>query len=129
MAKKKISKSTNGREPKPANEDSQALQIDHVIPEGVSSKFSNHITIQFAGHEFHLSFFEIQPPIALGTPEERKKILSQLESIEAKCVARVIIAASRMPGVVQAMLENVRRNMPVEFLEIIKAFDVKEQEK
>ena len=33
--------------------------------------FANHLVVQFDGHEFHLTFCEIKPPLVLGTEAEK----------------------------------------------------------
>jgi hypothetical protein len=54
-------------------------------------------------HEFLISFFEAQPPILLGTPEENKARYQELGAIHAECVAKIIVAAERLPEFIQVL--------------------------
>lgn len=60
--------------------------------------FANQLLIQIDEHECHLSFFEIQPPIVLGAAEERKEALANLKSVQARCVARIVVSKGRLQG-------------------------------
>ena len=82
------------------------LPIEWDIPEEIKTRYSTHIVVQREGHEFIISFFETYLPIILGSPEELKQQIEKLESVRAKCVARVIIGAHRLPGFIKALQEN-----------------------
>lgn len=71
------------------------------------SRYATHIVVQHTEHEFIISFFEVQPPVLLGMPEEIEARLEQIESIRADCVARVIVAAERMPEFVRVLQDNL----------------------
>ena len=121
MAKRKKKVSSNGVPKK--EEGSTALDLRHKFGEQFQhASFCNHVTIQCDDkQEFHISFFEIQPPLFLGPLEERKDYLESLGHIDARCVGRIVISAGRMPGVVRALVENVVRNMPDAASEVLEA--------
>jgi hypothetical protein len=53
----------------------------------------------------------VHQPLLLGSPEERKAQLEQIKSVRAECVARIIVAAERLPEfveVIQGQLEVYR---------------------
>jgi len=83
------------------------LPIQWNLPEGLTSRYATNIVVQRGENEFIVSFFEVIPPIALGTPEQRITQLEAVESVTAECVARVIIAADKMPGFIEALQENL----------------------
>jgi len=83
------------------------LPIQWNLPDGLTSHYATNIVVQRGEHEFIISFFEVIPPIALGTREERMAQLKDQESVKAECVARVIIAAEKMPGFIEALQENL----------------------
>jgi len=85
------------------------IPIEYDVPQGLSSRFANYMTIQQDGHEFYLSFFEITPPLALGTPEQRREQLKELGSVKGTCVARIVFSAERMPGIVEVLHEQVEK--------------------
>lgn len=84
----------------------KALPIDWYIPDDMAAHYATNITSQYGEHEFIISFFEARPPIVLGTPEERRAKVGKTTSVQAVCVARVIVAPERMAGFIKALREN-----------------------
>lgn len=82
------------------------LPIEWQLPEGTISRYANNIVVQHTEHEFILSFFEIQPPLLLGSPEEQAAKLVALGAVRAECVARIIMSPSR----IQSFIEVLQRN-------------------
>lgn len=70
------------------------LQIKHRYPEGQRGIFANHCAVQFDGHEVHVSFFEIKPPMFESI---------ESKTIDANCVARIVLTPNRVSELV-AML-------------------------
>jgi Protein of unknown function (DUF3467) len=94
-------------------EEAHALPIEWYFPEHIASRYATNLVVQNTEHEFTISFFEVHPPLLLGSPEERELQLQQTKSIRAECVARVIIAAERMPEfvrVIQGQIEVYKAN-------------------
>lgn len=90
------------------------IKLKYIYPEGLESKFTNHITIQNQKDCFTLSFFEtIVPPILGDTEEERKNAFSKLEVAEARCLARFILTPEKMTDVVKALEENLKKHNEV----------------
>ncbi len=85
------------------------LPIEWYCPKDLVSRYANNITVQHTEHEFIVSFFEVRPPLILGSGEEKKARLEQLGSVRAECVTRIIVAAENMPGFVEALQENLEK--------------------
>ncbi len=79
------------------------LPVDWHVSENIQSRYATNIVAQPIQHEFVISFFEAQPPIFLGTPEENRTRYQELGAIRAECVARVIVAAERLPEFIEAL--------------------------
>jgi hypothetical protein len=79
------------------------LPVDWHISENIQSRYATNIVVQPIQHEFVISFFEAQPPIFIGTPEENRTRYQELGSIHAECVAKVIVAAERLPEFIAAL--------------------------
>ena len=79
------------------------LPVDWHVSENIQSRYATNIVVQPIQHEFVISFFEAQPPIILGTPEENRAKYQELGAIRAECVARVIVAAERLPDFIEAL--------------------------
>ena len=97
-----------------ATSEQHVLPIEWHIPEGLVSRYVSNLVVQHTEHEFIISFFEILPPLVLGTPEEQQAKLTRMNAIPAECVARIIVSAEQMPTFVQVMqttLEKYRSTM------------------
>ncbi len=83
------------------------LRIDRIYPDNLQSHFVTNVVIQHQPDFFVLSFFEVWPPAILGeTEEEKQKALDSLESVAARCVARLIFPPDKMGEFVAAINEN-----------------------
>lgn len=90
--------------PEPDNNQAQEdvqIPLRFNIPSGMTSRYAHHMLVQPGEHEVTLSFFEVFPPLLLGSPEEQREILKK-EGVKAECVARVTIAKARYFGFVKA---------------------------
>ncbi len=87
--------------------DGMMLPVEFYVPEGIVSRYATNLVVQHTEHEFIVSFYEVQPPLLLGTPEENKAALEHLGEVRATCVARIIIAAGRMAEFVKVLQDNV----------------------
>ncbi len=71
--------------------------------------FANHMLAQNHGDEFHLSFFQIQPPIIMGDDDAVKKQMEDLDTILAKPVARIIVDVDRVPSIIEALQSQLAK--------------------
>src|ERR1700677_1189587 len=82
------------------------VPVEWQVPENIVTHFATNLTVQCQEHDTFISFFEVNPFIFLGTPEENIKAAQQIKSIRAKCVARISIATSRFPEFIEAMKQG-----------------------
>lgn len=82
-------------------QDDVQIPLRFNIPSGMTSRYAHHMLVQPGEHEVTISFFEVFPPLLLGSPDEQKEILIN-EGVKAECVARVTIAKARYFGFVKA---------------------------
>jgi hypothetical protein len=90
------------------------LLIEWHVPENLKSNYATNMVVQYTGEEFVISFFEVKPPIILGSPEEIKSALPKLESVRAECLAQIIVSPKRMKKFIKAMqthLDQVLSNI------------------
>lgn len=83
--------------------DGITLRVNWHFPEGLQSRYGNNVLVQAGQSEFTISFFEMQLPILLGSPEENKAKLKEMESIQAECVSKVIIPPRLVKGLIDAL--------------------------
>lgn len=90
------------------NHNSKNVRIVRQFPDDLQTHFISNMTIQHQADHFILSFFEIWPPAILAdTDEERQEIIDKIETIEAKCVARIVLTPEKMKEVATVINENI----------------------
>ena len=85
------------------------VPVEWHYPEELLSRYATNMIVQHSDHEFVIQFFEVLPPLVLGTPEEQKVQLGGIKSVRAECVARVIVAPERMPEFVRVLQDNLEK--------------------
>ena len=83
--------------------------IKWVIPDSIRTDHATHIVLQQQGSEFILLFFELQGPILIGTPEEQLAAHNQLDFVEAKCVAKLVMSMENVALVGNSFIEVFSR--------------------
>lgn len=83
------------------------VPIEWRVPDTIIPRYATNMIVQNSEHEFVISFFEVTPPVLLGSPEDQIKQAMAIGSIPANCVARIVVAASRMPEFVRALQTNL----------------------
>jgi len=79
------------------------IPVQWHIPDDFVGRYATNMQVHHSEHEFVLSFFEAQMPALSGSPDEVSAQLQELDSIRADCVARITVAASRMPEFLKAL--------------------------
>ncbi len=96
------------REPGPSDlSEGRAFRVDFEIPPNLNSVYATNLLVQHTEHEFIISFFEVQPPPLLGSPEQKDQQLKAISSLKGKCLARVVVSPARMREFVQVMSDNL----------------------
>lgn len=85
-----------------------ALPIEWHIPDDIQARYATNMVAQHLEHEFLISFFDIWPPILLGSPEEIAEKLKEVKSVRASCVARIVIAEEKLPDFIRVLQDNLR---------------------
>src|SRR5688572_9032727 len=108
MADKK--KPRGDKEPeKQPDDEARTLSIELHTPETLTSRYANHMLVQRGLDESFLLFFEIQPPVILGTPEEVEEQKKALESVQGTCIARIVVPNGLIPAIIKAFQQNLSR--------------------
>jgi len=87
------------------------LPLEWSIPDNVIARYATNIVVQRAEHEFIISFFEVKPPLLLGTPDEIIEQAKKLNVVRANCVAQIIVASDKMPSFVEALEKNLKKSV------------------
>lgn len=86
-----------------------AFPLEWVVPEDIDSKFATNVVVQHTNHEFIIYFFEAEQPLLTGSEEERKEQLENISEVEAKCIAKIAVPATRFPNMVKALQQNLEK--------------------
>lgn len=84
-----------------------SFPIEWVVPDDLEGEYATHVVVQHTGHEFNIFFFEAKQPLLAGSDEQKQEKLENISEIEAECVAKITVAASRFPSLVQVFQENL----------------------
>jgi len=96
---------------KPKQKDGSHVTIPVEWPDTVDlpAVYANQLHIQHTGNEFFLTFGELQPPIVVGSEEERQEKLGTIPAITVRPVAKIAISPPAMMGMADVIRENVER--------------------
>ena len=83
--------------------DEITLSVDWRFPKKLKSRYANNVIVQAGPHEFVISFFEMQLPTLLGSPEDNKAKLKEMGKIRADCVSKIIIPPDLAQGLIDAL--------------------------
>jgi Protein of unknown function (DUF3467) len=87
-----------------------SLKLEHVFPEDLKTYFVETATSQFLPDHFILSFFEVFPTTLVeGSMDEQAGILNAMQSIQAKCVSRIVVTPAKMREIVQIFTMNLEQ--------------------
>lgn len=86
---------------------SRPIPIDWDVPKELTTRLATHFVVQNTGHEVIVSFFEVYPPLLVGTPEEQHATFEAIAGVRAECVGRVAIAAGRIEELVALLRGNI----------------------
>lgn len=67
---------------------------------------------QNTGSEFHLSFFQLHPPILTGTEEEVSAAVAKIDSVTAKPVVRLIIPTTQVLSIIEVLQKQLLSQQP-----------------
>jgi hypothetical protein len=88
------------------DEQPKRVPIDWHYPDGLVSRYADNLVVQHTPDAFVLSFFEVQPPLLTGSPEEKQARLQHIETVRAECVARVIVPPGQIESIIRVLQEN-----------------------
>ncbi len=94
--------------PMPEMPEIREFSIEYHLPDEMASSCATNLLVQHTDHEFVLSFFEARLPPSSGEPDEIDEQIKELRGkVRAECVARITVAASRMPEFVDVLQKNL----------------------
>ena len=89
-------------------QDAISLPVVYIGAEDEPILFANQFVIQHEKNEFVLTVGQLQPPILLGSPEERKEQAKKLTYVPIKVVARFGLTRQRLAELIEVLQTNLR---------------------
>lgn len=83
------------------------IPLRFETPPDLASRYATNFVVQHTGNEFVLSFYEVFPPLLLGSPEDNLQQLNQLEYVKATCVARIILSPAGIREFAQVLTTSL----------------------
>jgi len=90
-------------------QDTISLPVTYLGLEDVPILFANQFVIQYEKNEFVLTVGQLQPPILLGSTEERKEQAKKLTYVPIRVVARFGLTRQRLAELIEALQSNLRK--------------------
>jgi len=77
--------------------------------ERASTRYANQLVVQYTADGFVLTFYDLKPPITVGSPEEQRAQAEAHGSLHPECVARILVHPARMKEMATVLAEYVKR--------------------
>lgn len=85
----------------------KSVRVNWIYPDELQSHFVSNMVVQFQPESFILSFFEVWPPAILGETEaEKQRAIAAINSVDAKCVARLVVTPTKIAEFIETMKQN-----------------------
>ena len=83
------------------------VRIAFKIPPTLTTRPATHFVVHNTGHEFVISFFEVQPPYIIGDTPESQEEYEQVNQVDAECVGRIFLAPTRLVELTDLLVRHV----------------------
>ena len=87
----------------------RTIPVEWYTPDEIKTYHATDMTVSFTGHDFVVSFFELRPPLILGSVSERIAQSKEIKSVRKQCVSRIAVNVDRMPAFIKAFQTNLKR--------------------
>jgi hypothetical protein len=101
------------------------FRLEHHWGENTVTRFANEISIQVGQGVCYLGFYEVNPPLLLGSPEEISEKVESIKSLRAEGIFRVVVPLEKMQDFINAIQSTLGRAAPVN----LRAMESKEAPK
>lgn len=115
MATKRGKKKSTVRKLKGSN---RTVNLNMVLPPDLPSLYADNVNVVHTPSEFTLSFLQARPPLFNDQAE-----LDNIGSVEARCVARIIVSPLRMQLILQTLAANFKKYVEINMGETVNAID------
>lgn len=87
-------------------QDEKLVPLRWHFPDDMHGVYASQFVIQHTDKEFYISFFDAPPPLIVGSEEERKRMVDELDEVVVSCVARLVVHPERLPELIAMLQKN-----------------------
>jgi len=87
----------------PAKVRQLAVRLEHRWGENTVTRFANEFSIQVGQGVCYLGFYEVNPPLLMGSPEEISEQVESIKSLRAEGIVRLVVSLEKMRDIVSAI--------------------------
>ena len=102
-----------------------AVRLEHHWGESTVTRFANEFSIQVIQGVCYLGFYEVNPPLLSGSPEEISEQVESIKSLRAEGICRVVVPLEKMRDIVSAIQTALGQAAP----ERLSSLESKEEPK
>src|SRR5271157_847212 len=79
------------------------FRVEHHWGENTVTRFANEFSIQLGQGVCYLGFYDVNPPLLIGSPEEISEKVESIKSLRAEGIFRVVVPLEKMQDIVNAI--------------------------
>lgn len=91
----------------------RAIPIAWQDPYEKDTLYANNLRIQRTPYDVFLYFYEVQPPMIERGAPDRDKQLAEIQSVNAKCVAKIMVPIDRIADFARAISSVLPEAEPI----------------
>lgn len=92
----------------PDNKAELGIRVVWEVPSGFPTHYSTHVVVQHGEDDFTITFWDLRPPLLMGSLEEKQQQAQALKEIRPTALARIIVSPHRMRQFTQVMQDNLK---------------------
>ena len=89
-------------------DDAKVVPVIWEVPPGLPTHYSTNLVVQHTEEDFTITFWDVRPPVLIGTREEKRRQVEALGEIRPTALVRIIVSPNRMREFTQVMLDNLK---------------------
>lgn len=88
--------------------DGAGIRVLWEVPAGFPTHYSTHLVVQHGEEDFTITFWDLRPPVLMGSLEQKQQQVRALTEVRPTVLARIIVSPRRMREFTQVMQDNLK---------------------
>jgi Protein of unknown function (DUF3467) len=89
-------------------DDGKVVPIIWEVPAGLPTHYSTNLIVQHSDEDFTITFWDVRPPVLIGTREDKLRQVEELREIRPTALVRIILSPRKMREFTQVMQDNLK---------------------